>query len=281
MDVKYSIVAKELLAPGVWSFQVQVPHIARAHRPGHFVIVQVVEKGERIPLTIADSDSRRGTITLIVQAVGATTRLMAEKSVGESLQAITGPDGMPTKIEQVGHVVVIGGGVGTAVIYPQAKALKEAGNSVTAIIGGRSEDYVILEEELGKICDAVLPCTDDGSYGFKGFVTEQLKLLLSESEVAHVLAAGPLRMMQAIAGVTREAQIPTVASLNPVMIDGTGMCGGCRVMVGGEQRLACADGPEFDAHLVDFDALIRKAEQYAEHERASSERHACRLHSSQ
>jgi ferredoxin--NADP+ reductase len=273
------------LAPKVRWIVVDAPRVASHHRPGHFVIVRVREGGERIPLTIADSNAANGTITLVVQVIGATTDRLCALNTGESILDVVGPLGKPTEIEHFGHVVLVGGGVGTAVIYPQAGALKRAGNKVSAVFGGRSEPYVIMEKELGAICDAVYPCTDDGSYGYKGFVTGKLKELIENpaDPVHAVLTAGPVPMMKAVANVTRERRILTIASLNPVMVDGTGMCGGCRVTVNGEQKFACVDGPEFNAHQVDFAELTDRLTAYREQENAAWARlredkdHQCRL----
>lgn len=255
------------LAPKVRRLVVHAPRVARRHEPGHFVIVRVHDGGERIPLTIADSNAENGTITLIIQVVGATTEKLCALEQGDSIANVAGPMGKPTEIENFGHAVLVGGGVGTAVIYPQAGALRRAGNKVSAIMGGRSREYVILEKELSQYCDNVYPCTDDGSYGFKGFVTNKLKELIEQSgDVEAVLAAGPVPMMRAVAEVTRPLKIHTIVSLNPVMVDGTGMCGGCRVTVDGQMKFACVDGPEFDAHLVDFKELADRLTTYREQE---------------
>jgi ferredoxin--NADP+ reductase len=257
------------LAPEVRQLIVHAPRVAAKHQAGHFVIVRAAEGGERIPLTIADSDPQAGTIMLVVQVVGASTHLLGEVAPGESILDVAGPLGKPTEIERFGHVVLVGGGVGTAVIYPQARALKACGNKVSAVIGGRSKPYVIMEDQLGAMCDAVYPCTDDGSYGYKGFVTGQLEDLIKADKVDAVLTAGPVPMMKAVAEVTRSSNVKTIASLNPIMVDGTGMCGGCRVMIGDEMKFACVDGPEFDAHAVDFDELMDRLTAYREQERLS------------
>ncbi|HOB76555.1 MAG TPA: sulfide/dihydroorotate dehydrogenase-like FAD/NAD-binding protein [Phycisphaerae bacterium] len=279
MSTGHEIVASQWLAPAVRRLVVRAPHVTRHCGPGQFVIVRAVPDGERIPLTIARSDRSAGTIDLIVQAVGASTRQICALEKGQSLCDVAGPLGRKTEMENVGHAVVVGGGVGTAVIYPQAAGLKACGNYVSAIMGGRTREYVILEKELGEICDAVYPCTDDGSYGFKGFVTDRLKQLIEAAErpVKAVFAAGPVPMMRAVAELTRPYGIHTVASLNPIMVDGTGMCGGCRVQVGGEMKFACVDGPEFDAHQVDFRELTDRLGAYRAHEQAAMERHQCRL----
>ena len=270
------------LAPRVRRLVVIAPRVARRHQPGHFVIVRPRADSERIPLTVAHADPGEGTITLVVQIVGATTEQLAALQVGDSLHDVVGPLGRPTAIEYFGHVVLVGGGVGTAVIYPQAAALRARGNRVTAIVGGRSRPYVILEEELAATCDAVLPCTDDGSYGFHGFVTDRLAALFdADPPVNAVITAGPVPMMRAVAQVTRPRGIHTIASLNPLMVDGTGMCGGCRVTVGGEQRFACVDGPEFDGHQINFDLLMKRQATYREQEQAAYDRfkadHECEL----
>ncbi len=258
------------LAPNVRKLVVQAPHVTRNCGPGQFVIVRPSPEGERIPLTIGDADKHAGTITLFIQAIGKSTTELCALETGSSLCDVAGPMGKKTDIHNVGHAVIVGGGVGTAVIYPQAKALKAQGNSLSAIIGGRSKPYVILEAELGSVCDAVYPCTDDGSYGFHGFVTQRLAKLIEESAASHpvkeVITAGPVPMMKAVAELTRPLGIHTVASLNPIMVDGTGMCGGCRVHVGGQMKFACVDGPEFDAHQVDFRELADRLTAYREYE---------------
>ena len=273
----------EWLAPKVRCIEVEAPRIATRHKPGHFAIVRVWEGGERIPLTIASSDAETGIITLVVQVVGATTERLCSLETGERIADVVGPLGKPTEIENFGYAVLVGGGVGTAVIYPQAEALKKAGNTVSAIIGGRSIEYVIFEKELSEHCDVVYPCTDDGSYGYHGFVTGKLKELIeaTNTRIGAVLAAGPVPMMRAVADVTRSYGILTIASLNPIMVDGTGMCGGCRVTVDGKMKFACVDGPEFDAHAVDFDELSDRLSTYREQETIAwdrlRERGECRL----
>ena len=263
----------DLLAPSVKRFWVAASRVAQHWRPGQFVIVRVDSDGERIPLTIVDGDRDTGTICLIVQGIGATTTAINRLEVGDCLLDVAGPLGTPSSIEAFGNVVVIGGGVGTAIAYPVARALKEAGNRVTAIIGGRSREFVILESELSKVCDRILLATNDGSYGHGGQVTDVLTdLLKSGATVDHVFAMGPIPMMRAVADVTRSVPIKTTVSLNPIMIDGTGMCGGCRVLVDSATKFACIDGPEFDAHNVDFDVLTLRNRAYHDFElaRASS-----------
>jgi ferredoxin--NADP+ reductase len=274
----HKIIESRWLAPEVRQLVVEAPHVVRHCGPGQFVIVRATSEGERIPLTIAHADRQKKTITLVIQAIGTSTRQLCSLEAGQEMSDVAGPLGKTTDIENAGHAVIVGGGVGTAVIYPQATALKGKGNHVSAIIGGRSKPYVILEKELGAICDAVYPCTDDGSYGFKGFVTQRLQQLISETDkkVGMVLCAGPVPMMRAVAEVTRPFGIHTVASLNPIMVDGTGMCGGCRVQVDGQMLFACVDGPEFDAHKVDFRELSDRLTTYKDFEKAVAERHQCK-----
>jgi ferredoxin--NADP+ reductase len=270
----YFLLESRWLCPNVRRLRVRAPHVTRNYRPGQFVIVRPEPNGERIPLTIAQADREEGSILLIVQAVGATTRALCSLEAGQRICDVAGPLGHPTDIRHVGHAVVVGGGVGTAVIYPQTTALRQAGNRVTAIIGARTASMLILEDELTGICDEVLPCTDDGSHGFAGFVTQRLQRLLDDADVKPglVLCAGPVPMMRAVAGVTRPLAIPTIASLNPIMVDGTGMCGGCRVHAGGQVKFACVDGPEFDAHTVDFKELSDRLVAYREHEDRAARR---------
>jgi ferredoxin--NADP+ reductase len=266
------ILQTRVLAPGVKHFRIEAPKIARRREPGQFVIVRVVEGGERIPLTIADADPEEGWIALVVQGAGKTTRTLNLLEVGDSVLDVAGPLGSPTEIDRYGTVVVVGGGVGTAIIYPVAVAMAEAGNDVVAIVGGRSREYVVFEPELRVVCTEVLPATDDGSHGHHGLVTDELERLIGAGRrIDRVLAAGPVPMMRAVAEVTRPHGIPTVASLNPIMVDGTGMCGGCRVSVAGETRFACVDGPEFDAHAVDFELLQRRNRSYSAFERDRDE----------
>jgi ferredoxin--NADP+ reductase len=254
------------LGPGVRLVRVAAPKISRRQQPGQFVMLRVTTDGERIPLTIADADPEAGTITLVVQAVGKTTTLLSALDVGDEIVDLAGPLGTPSEVADFGTVVVVGGGVGTAVTYPTAAALSRAGNRVIAVIGGRSRANLLFEAELGAFCDAVHPCTDDGSYGHHGFVTDVLRELLATQDIDRVLAAGPIPMMAAVAETTRPHDVPTIASLNPIMVDGTGMCGGCRVSVGGTNRFACLDGPDFDAHLVDFELLAQRNQAYVDWE---------------
>lgn len=280
----YPILEARLLSPDVKLFRVQAPAIARKRQAGQFVILRVHDHGERIPLTIADSDDR--SITLIVQGVGKTTRMLNALEAGDAILDLVGPLGKPSEIHYHGNVAVIGGGLGTAIAYPTAKALKFVGNRVVSIIGARTQGLVILEHEMRAISDELHVTTDDGSYGEKGFVTDKLRALIEGGAPPDfVLAIGPIPMMRAIAEVTRPYRIRTVVSLNPIMVDGTGMCGGCRVIVGGKSQFACVDGPEFDAHEVDFkilaarNAMYRDAEQRALSEAVahSAEPHVCHL----
>ncbi len=268
------IVKKTILNRDVCRFEIMAPRIAEKRKAGQFVIIRLHEHGERIPLTIADADPERGTITLIVQGVGKTTRELNNMKAGDKIADVVGPLGRPTHIENFGHSVVVGGGLGTAVMYPIARALKDAGNRVTFILGARTRSLLILEDELKGFCDEVKICTDDGSYGKKGFVTDLLKEMIEEGEkIDFVIGAGPIPMMKALAETTRPHGIKTVASLNPIMVDGTGMCGACRVLVGEETKFACVDGPEFDAHQVDFDLLWKRNRAYIKQEKIALERY--------
>ncbi|MCA9077524.1 MAG: sulfide/dihydroorotate dehydrogenase-like FAD/NAD-binding protein [Planctomycetaceae bacterium] len=260
------------LAPDVKLLRIEAPRIALRRKAGQFVIVRVHEHGERIPLTIADSDVDEGTITIIVQGIGKTTKLINMLEAGDALQDVVGPLGEPSDIEKFGTVVVIGGGVGTAIAYPTAVAMKQAGNRVISIIGARTADLIILEEQMRATSDELFVMTDDGSAGTQGFVTQKLQELLAIGEqIDRVLAIGPIPMMSAVSEVTRSRRIKTIVSLNPIMVDGTGMCGGCRVTVGGQSRFACVDGPEFDAHDVDFKILSQRNTLYRSQEKAALE----------
>ena len=262
----FSIAAAQTVGPGVRRFRIEAPHVAKHYRPGQFVIVRVDATGERIPLTVAAAEPETGLITLYVQGIGRTTKTLNSLETGDALHDVAGPLGVPSEIHAYGTAVVVGGGVGTAIAYPVVRALVAAGNRVIAIVGGRSREFVILEDELEATGAEVVVCTDDGSYGRPGFVTEALSDLVENDSVDVVFAAGPVPMMRAVAAVTKSHGIRTIASLNPIMVDGTGMCGGCRVDVGGETKFACVDGPEFDAHLVDFDLLARRNQAYLEFE---------------
>ena len=270
----YRILRKEVLAPSVKLIEVEAPAIAAKGRAGQFAILRVDEEGERIPLTLADWDRDRGTLTLVFQEVGVTTMKLGQLEVGDRLADLAGPMGNATEVDGLGTVACVGGGIGIAPIYPIARAMREAGNRVISIIGARSKEMLILEEEMGRASDELYVTTDDGSYGRHGFVSDQLKDLIdSDRRPDHVIAVGPLIMMKVVADVTRPYGIKTVVSLNSIMIDGTGMCGGCRVSVGGETKFTCVDGPEFDGHAVDFDLLIARNRTYAEEERRALEEH--------
>lgn len=267
----FRIIESAFIAPGVKRFTVSAPQIAGHWQAGQFIILRVTEDGERIPLTVAAADRNKGTIRLFVQGIGKTTQLLNMKETGDSLPDVAGPLGKPSEIDNYGTAVVVGGGVGTAIAYPIVTALRQAGNEVVAIVGGRSREYVLLEEELEATGATVVACTDDGSHGRPGFVTDALAEIIADRSVDIVFAAGPVPMMRAVGEVTRPGAIRTIASLNPIMVDGTGMCGGCRVDVGGETLFACVDGPEFDAHLVDFDLLARRNQAYVDIERQQLE----------
>lgn len=264
---EFKILKKEELAPGIKRIKVYAPLVAYKAKVGQFVILRVDERGERFPLTLVDWDTNKGSITLIFQEVGVSTRKLGSLNVGDRILDIVGPLGNPSEIRRYGDVAVVGGGVGTALMYPQVSALKDAGNKVTSIIGARTADLLLLVDEISKISDELYISTDDGSRGVKGFTSDVLKSLLEGGRrFDYVFAVGPVLMMRAIAEVTRPYKIKTVVSLNPIMIDGTGMCGGCRVRVGEETRFACVDGPEFDAHEVDFRELISRLRAYRREE---------------
>ena len=257
--------------------RLQAPGIAKKALPGQFVMVHIGDMGERIPLTIEDYDREAGTIQIVFQKVGATTMLLGALQQGDSITDVAGPLGAPTPLDGYKKVAVVGGGVGCAIAYPQAKYLHAAGTAVDLIAGFRSRDIVILEDEMKAACDQLLLATDDGSYGQKGFVTNILQAQIEAGAgYDHVIAIGPVPMMRAVCNVTKQFNIPTTVSLNPIMIDGTGMCGGCRVTVGGEVKFACVDGPDFDGHQVDFDELMRRNGTFRDKEAASRD-HVCRL----
>ncbi len=273
----HPIRSRHQLSPNVWRLVVEAPRIAEIREPGQFVIVRRGPGAERIPLTIADTDPAAGTISLVIQAIGKSTTDLVELEPGEAITDIAGPLGRPTELIEAKHAVCVGGGVGTAVVYPIAQELHRRGVRVTSITGGRSKEWVMLEKELGEVGE-VLVCTDDGSYGRHGFVTQALEEVLAAGDVDAVYAVGPVPMMRAVAELTRPLAVPTVASLNAIMVDGTGMCGGCRVSIGGETKYACVDGPEFDAHLVDFGMLSDRLATYRSFETAAMERRGpCRI----
>jgi ferredoxin/flavodoxin---NADP+ reductase len=273
----HPVVAKSQLSPNVTRLVVEAPRIAEIKQPGQFVIVRLGPGAERIPLTIAAADPAAGTISLIIQSIGKSTTDLVELEPGDVITDIAGPLGRPTELLDAGHAVCVGGGVGTAVILPIALELARRGVRVTSIIGGRSREWVILEEELRKAGD-VLVCTDDGSYGRHGFVTQALEDLLTAGGVDEVFAVGPVPMMRAVSEMTRPFGVPTTVSLNAIMVDGTGMCGGCRVSIDGETRYACVEGPEFDGHRVDFGMLADRLQTYRPFEQQAMERReACRI----
>ena len=273
------IVEKKQLSELVYMMKIEAPLVAESRKAGQFVILQVdPDWGERIPLTIADADPVAGTVTIAFQPVGYSTKLLATKNVGDYLPAFLGPLGNPSEIEKFGHVVCVGGGFGTAPLYPIVKALKEAGNKVTVILGYRNKSLIIMEDEMKAIADEVVVMTDDGSYGRQGVVTIPLKEMCeSATPPDRVIAIGPPIMMKFCAETTRPFGIKTIVSLNTIMIDGTGMCGGCRAVVGGETKFVCVDGPEFDAHLVDFDNMMKRLKAFVPQEKAVLEKHVCNL----
>ncbi len=274
----FTIVEAKFLGPNVKQFEIEAPRIARAQRPGQFIILRLHEHGERIPLTIKASDAKKGTITIVVQGIGKTTIELNARKTGESILDVVGPLGKPSHIDKFGTAVVIGGGVGTAIALPTARALREAGNHVISILGARTKDLLILEDEVRAVSDEVFIMTDDGSYGEKGVVTVKLNELIANRSVDFVLAIGPIPMMRAVADTTRDKNIQTVVSLNSIMVDGTGMCGGCRVLVGNKSQFACVDGPEFDAHDVDFGVLAQRNAMYREQEKESLDRYRGACH---
>jgi len=268
----YRIVRKETLTPVSKLYVIEAPDVARKARAGQFVVLRVREEGERIPLTIADYDRDQGTITIVVQEVGMSTRLLGTMNEGDCLASFTGPLGRPTEIDKYGSVILVGGGLGIAPIYPICRALRQAGNHVIGIIGARSGELLFWEEEMRSVTDELIVVTDDGSYARKALVTVPLKELLdSGREIARVWAVGPAIMMKFAALTTKPYGVKTIVSLNSIMVDGTGMCGACRVSVGGRTRFACVDGPEFDGHLVDWDLLLRRQRQYIDLEKQALE----------
>ena len=276
--MSYKIVKKADLNSQIYLMEIEAPLVARKAAPGQFVILRIDEKGERVPFTIADFDKAKGTVTVIIQAVGKTTRDLSKLNEGDTILDFAGPLGIPTPLEGLKKVAVIGGGLGTAIAYPQAKKLKELGAEVTAISGFRSKEYIILEDEMNAVSDKLIITTDDGSNGLQGFVTDRLREELESGEkYDEVIAIGPLVMMRAVCNLTKEFAIPTTVSMNPVMIDGTGMCGGCRVIVGGETKFACVDGPDFDGHKIDWDAAIKRQQMFKAYEKRSCEEGKCRL----
>jgi sulfide dehydrogenase subunit beta len=277
----YEVVRRQDFSDVTYLLEIRHPEMAAAAKPGQFVIVMSHPEGERIPLTIADFDRARGTITLVIQAIGKTTKEMQrDLTEGAHLYAVVGPMGQPSKVDGVKKVVCVGGGLGVAPVYPQARAFKEAGAYVIGVIGFRNKDLVFWDDKFGAVCDEFIICSDDGSVGIKGLVTEGIKLAASRHhDIDRVIAIGPPIMMRGCSELTKTLGIETIVSLNPVMVDGTGMCGGCRVKVGGRTRFACVDGPEFDAHAVDFDDLMFRLARFKPEEKAALERwqQGCRL----
>ncbi len=264
----FKIVRREEMSEGtVILNEIEAPMIARKARPGQFVILKANETGERIPLTMAETDSEKGTLTVIYMVVGKSTALFKTLLVGDGYQDVIGPLGKPTDVEKVGNVVCVGGGTGIAVLHPITRALKEIGNHVTSIIGARSKDLLILEGKMKAVSHELLITTDDGSYGRKGFVTDALRDVLDKGDTQLAVAIGPVPMMKFVSKLTKEYGVKTIVSLNPIMVDGTGMCGGCRVTVGDQIKFACVDGPEFDGHKVDYDELMLRLQAYCEHEK--------------
>jgi len=268
----FKIVHAQFLAPGIKRFVIEAPRIGRKQQPGQFVILRIYEEGERIPVTIENSDPEKGTINIVVQSAGKTTNLLNTLETGDSILDVVGPLGKPSDIHNYGTVVVVGAGVGTAMAYPTAAALKRAGNRVISIVGARNKELVILEKEMREVSDALLITTDDGSYADKGFVTDKLRQLIDNgTRIDLVVAVGPIVMMKAVSALTRKENIHTVVSLNPIMIDGTGMCGGCRVLIDSKSEFACVDGPEFDGHKVNFEVLVQRNTMYRTAEQQSME----------
>ena len=260
------IIRKEVLSENVVKLILESETIARNRQAGQFVIVKIGEKGERIPLTIADADASAGTVTLIIQRVGATSGRLCDLNEGDTVTDLVGPLGKATHVEKIGTIIAAGGGVGIAPMYPIARAFKEAGNKLIAVLAARSKDLIILEKEFREFADEVVVWTDDGSYGNKGLVTQGIEEIVNREKVNTCIAIGPAVMMKFVALLTKKYEIPTIASLNTIMVDGTGMCGACRISVGGKTKFVCVDGPEFDAHLVDFDEMLKRLNAYKDQE---------------
>jgi ferredoxin--NADP+ reductase len=273
----YKILSRKDLAPVVHLFEIEAPEVARKAQPGQFVVVRIDEKGERIPLTFADWDPKSGRVTIIFMEVGATTCRLGKLQAGDSIENFVGPLGVPTHTEKFGTVICIGGGIGVAPITPIARGLKQAGNEVISIMGARNKSLLFWEDRLGSYSDQLIVTTDDGSYGRKGLVTEPLKeILASGKKIDRIIAIGPVVMMKYCSLTSQPFGVKTIVSLNPIMVDGTGMCGCCRVSVGGATRFACVDGPDFDGHQVDWDLLMARSRGYADEEKLSLEKWQCR-----
>lgn len=256
------IVSKEYFSANVVHFEVEAPLIAKSRKPGNFVIVRLGEKGERIPLTIASADISRGVISIVIQGMGVSTKKMCALEVGDCFDDVVGPLGQPTHIENVGTVVCAGGGVGVAPMLPIIEAMKKAGNKVISVLAARTKELVIMEEQVSQYSDEVIIMTNDGSYGHEGLITNGLEMVINREKVDQCVTIGPAIMMKVVSELTAKYNIPTMASLNTIMVDGTGMCGACRVTVGGETKFVCVDGPEFDAHKVDFDEMMMRLRAY-------------------
>ncbi|WP_288618999.1 sulfide/dihydroorotate dehydrogenase-like FAD/NAD-binding protein [uncultured Mitsuokella sp.] len=274
----FKILRKEEWSPNVYAMDIEAPRVAKKAQAGQFIVLRVNEEGERIPLTIADFDRETGRILIVFQAIGASTMELAALEAGDSILDFVGPLGRPSEIAKLdGTMVVVGGGIGVAPTYPIARAMKDAGNKVIAIMGAKTKDILIMEDEMKAVTDEVLVTTDDGSYGIKGFVTNAVQTLVDRGEkIAQITAIGPVIMMKSVADATRDLGIHTVVSLNPIMVDGTGMCGGCRVTIGDETKFACVDGPEFDGHLVDFKGLMSRQRMYRDKEAVEKD-HVCHI----
>jgi ferredoxin--NADP+ reductase len=268
----YPIVEKKVLSENVKLLKIKAPLVAKKARPGQFIILRINEKGERIPLTIADSDSKEGTVTIIFLEVGKTTKQLGALKVGNLLENFAGPLGMPSEVKKYGTVVCVGGGVGIAPLYPIVKALKEAGNHVISILGAKTKDLLLLEKEIDRYSNEFYIATDDGSKGHKGFISDVLQKIIEQQKVDMVMAIGPIIMMKVVSNLTKKYNIKTLVSLNPIMVDGTGMCGGCRVSIDGKTKFACVDGPEFDGHKVDYDNLMLRNRRFIH-----AEAEACKL----
>ncbi len=271
----YKILERQDLVPGIHLFKVDAPKVARKAKPGQFIVIRIDEKGERIPLTVADWDEKEGSVTVVFMEVGTTTHRLTTLGTGDYMADFVGPLGVPTHIEKFGTVVCVSGGFAVAVIQPIARAFKEKGNKVISILGARTKDLLFWEDKLRQVSDELIITTDDGSYGRKGLVTEPLKELLESSKIDQVMAIGPTVMMKFCAKTTEPFGVKTIVSLNPIMVDGTGMCGCCRVEVGGVTRFACVDGPDFDGHQVDWDLLMARQRSYLDEEKLSFEQWQC------
>ena len=274
----FKILKKEELSPNVYAMEIDAPRVAKKAEPGQFIVLRVNEKGERIPLTIANFDRETGRILIVFQVIGASTMELAALNEGDDILDFVGPLGRPSEIGKLdGTMVVVGGGIGVAPTFPIARAMKEAGNKVIAIMGAKTKDILIMEDEMKEVTDEIVVTTDDGSRGIKGFVTNAVQALVDRGEkIAQITAIGPVIMMKSVADATRDLGIKTVVSLNPIMVDGTGMCGGCRVTVGDETKFACVDGPEFDGHLVDFKGLMSRQRMYRDMETEEKD-HVCKI----